>query len=129
MNETLNPPSERKEIHAILESCRTPKGGYTNLFMEHMGVQLINGWQLPPAWKKNLEDYGDLEDIKARASVHLGKSVDASRPEPEVVESEAGNRWAGMKFLAVDAAGVMQLVKIEDLIEHLSAIAAEARQA
>lgn len=127
MNEMRNPPSVRQQIHDILESCRTSKGGYTNLFMENMGVQLINGWQPPPAWKKGLEDYGDLEDIKARAAVHLGRPADASRQardavveDPEVI----GGTLTGLRFLAVNEQGVLQMVNYEDIMQ---AIAAEAR--
>jgi len=80
---TDRPPNcagDAKEIAAIIESCRTERGGFTGLFIEHFGVPRGPKFRLPAQWLKNLVWYGDAAEMRANLAKYQEAMPSLRRP-------------------------------------------------
>lgn len=63
-------------IHRLIESCRTPRGGFTRRFIDLVGVKYEPPFNLPAGWKRRLIQHGDADAIKVAVEQYLSLPVD-----------------------------------------------------
>lgn len=71
----MNDIATQDKIKAIIESCATPKGGWTRKFFDTFGIETGHNFHIPDGWKKNLEKTGDLADVEAKAAAYRGDTI------------------------------------------------------
>ena len=126
MTRQCNSARVQEKIEALVESCRTERGGFTKVFFQFFELEPSPGgnhWTPAAGWRKRLVRYGDLETIRANAGKYHARErkpmpvAPAAPPPPRARTShEIGQSAAAtgriMKRLALLEARVTTLERI-----------------
>jgi hypothetical protein len=65
----MNTAETAATIKAMIESCASERGGYRKALIDLLGVQYERPFNLPTAWKKRLEQFGDVAKVEQAAAL------------------------------------------------------------
>lgn len=83
VDRSANMPRKQHGLGAMIESCKTERGGFNARFFACMGVHVGPGFKVPAGWKADLCHSGNAEDIERRGNEYKRQMAQSSPSHPD----------------------------------------------